>query len=172
MPRAFASIPASDEATELTDAQILQQCRMYISAVRIADEFGCDAIGIQYQQGLKDLVPASDLVEGMLNNPERPPVWSEDGKRVLFAGRMLPHFNEVDECAGVDAVITNHCWNALNLDPSTTLHDVRWGKAFGDRLCGSGRSRVPHQLVTLSEVTQGRKATGSLRCISRLAVEH
>jgi L-fucose isomerase-like protein len=123
----------TDEATELTDSQILQQCRMYISAVRIADEFGCDAIGIQYQQGLKDLVPASDLVEGMLNNPERPPVWSEDGKRVLFAGRMLPHFNEVDECAGVDAVITNHCWNALNLDPSTTLHDVRWGKAFGDR---------------------------------------
>jgi len=28
---------------------------MYIAALRIADEFGCDAIGIQYQQGLKDL---------------------------------------------------------------------------------------------------------------------
>ena len=27
--------------------------------------FGCDCIGIQYQQGLKDLLPASDLVEGM-----------------------------------------------------------------------------------------------------------
>ena len=32
---------------------------MYIAAVRIADDFGCDAIGIQYQQGLKDLLPAS-----------------------------------------------------------------------------------------------------------------
>ena len=41
---------------------------MYIAAVRMADDFGCDAIGIQYQQGLKDLLPASDLVEGMLNN--------------------------------------------------------------------------------------------------------
>ena len=48
---------------------------MYIAAVRIADEFGCATIGIQYQQGLKDLVPASDLAEGLLNNVDRPPVW-------------------------------------------------------------------------------------------------
>ncbi len=121
----------ADEATELTDAQILQQCRMYIAAVRIADEFGCDSIGIQYQQGLKDLVPASDLVEGLLNNPDRPPIASEDG-RELFAGDALPHFNEVDECAGVDGVVTNRVWKALGLDPSTTLHDVRWGKDFGE----------------------------------------
>src|SRR5438046_8623596 len=53
---------------DLTNEQILDQCKMYIAALRIADEFGCDAIGIQYQQGLKDLCPASDLVEGLLNN--------------------------------------------------------------------------------------------------------
>src|SRR5215475_5469857 len=47
--------------TELTDAQILEQMKMYIAAVRIGHEFGCDAVGIQYQQGLKDMVPASDL---------------------------------------------------------------------------------------------------------------
>ena len=61
-------------ATELTEEQILEQCKMYIAAVRIADDFGCDAIGIQYQQGLKDMAPASDLVEGLLNNADRPPV--------------------------------------------------------------------------------------------------
>jgi hypothetical protein len=66
----------TDEATELTEPQVLLQCKMYIAAVRLADEFGCDAIGIQYQQGLKDLTPASDLVEGMLNNTDRPPVKS------------------------------------------------------------------------------------------------
>src|SRR6185369_13343073 len=44
--------------TDLTDVQILEQCKMYVAAMRIADEFGCDAIGIQYQQGLKDLTPA------------------------------------------------------------------------------------------------------------------
>ena len=31
----------TDEATQLTPAQTLTQCKMYIAAVRIADEFGC-----------------------------------------------------------------------------------------------------------------------------------
>jgi len=103
---------------------------MYIAAVRIAHEFGCDAIGIQYQQGLKDMAPASDLAEGMLNNAERPPVFAEGSKEELYAGGPLPHFNEVDECAGVDEMITNRCWKALGLDPSTTLHDLRWGEHY------------------------------------------
>jgi hypothetical protein len=119
-----------DSATELTEAQVLEQCKMYIAAVRIAKDFGCDAVGIQYQQGLKDMVAASDLAEGMLNNAERPPVYAEGTKEELFAGGPLVHFNEVDECAGMDSMITNRCWNALGLDPSTTLHDVRWGEQY------------------------------------------
>ena len=124
-------ITGSDEQSQLTDAQIHEQCKMYIAAVRIADEFGCDAIGIQYQQGLKDTVPASDLVEGLLNNADRPPVYAQNSGPELYAGKPLPHFNEVDECAGVDALVTNRCWTALGLDPSTTLHDVRWGEYYG-----------------------------------------
>src|SRR5690606_22341291 len=73
-----------NEETELTRKQTIDQCKMYIAAVRIAAEFGCDTIGIQYQQGLKDLTVASDLVEGLLNNQERPPVYSEKGEE-LFA---------------------------------------------------------------------------------------
>ena len=123
-----------DASTDLTLDQVLDQCRMYIAAVRIAHEFGCDAVGIQYQQGLKDMVPASDLAEGMLNNSDRPPVHAEgksDGNKAeLYAGQPLPHFNEVDECAGVDALVTNLCWKALDLDPATTLHDVRWGEHY------------------------------------------
>jgi len=126
-----------DPATELTVDQILDQCKMYIAAVRIAKEFGCDVIGIQYQQGLKDLTPASDLAEGMLNNADRPPVFAEGSTEELYPGGPLPHFNEVDECAGVDALITNRCWTALGLDPSTTLHDVRWGEHYqGQDLTG------------------------------------
>jgi L-fucose isomerase-like protein len=117
------------EETDLTDKQILGQCKMYIAAMRIAADFGCDAIGIQYQQGLKDMAPASDLVEALLNNVERPPVFSKDD-RELYAGKPLPHFNEVDECAGLDALITNRIWTAMSLDPATTLHDVRWGDHF------------------------------------------
>lgn len=127
--RGVTFVTGSNEETELTDGQILEQCKMYIAAVRIADEFGCDAIGIQYQQGLKDLVPASDLVEGLLNNAERPPVFDANG-RELYPGRPLPHFNEVDECAGVDALVTHRIWTAMDLDPATTLHDVRWGEQY------------------------------------------
>ena len=120
----------TDEATELTEAQVLQQLKTYIAALRIADDFGCDTIGIQYQQGLKDLLPASDLVEGLLNNTERPPALSRDGSRELYAGRALVHFNEVDECAGLDAYITSIIWRSLGYPPETTLHDVRWGEHY------------------------------------------
>ena len=72
--KGFKFITGPVHETDLTDAQIAQQCRMYIAAVRIAADYGCDAIGIQYQQGLKDLCAASDLVEGILNNVDRPPV--------------------------------------------------------------------------------------------------
>lgn len=119
-----------DAATELTDDQILDQCRMYVAALRIADSFGCDAIGIQYQQGLKDVTAASDLVEGLLNNVDRPPVTAEGTSRVLYEGQALPHFNEVDECAGVDALVTNRVWRRLGLPPETTLHDIRFGEEY------------------------------------------
>jgi len=119
-----------DEATELTDAQLMWQYKMYVAVLRIADAFGLDAVGIQYQQGLKDLSPASDLVEGLLNNDDRPPVRSADGTRVLWEGQALPHFNEVDEGAAVDALVTNRVWRAMGLDPATTLHDVRWGEEY------------------------------------------
>ncbi len=115
-----------DDATDLTQAQVLEGLKMYDAAVRMASDFGCAAIGIQYQQGLKDVCVASDLAEGLLNNPDRPPVRGADGT-VLFQGRAVPHFNEVDECAGVDALLTNRVWTSLEIDPSTTLHDVRWG---------------------------------------------
>ena len=111
---------------------MLQQCKMYVAATRIAAEFGCSAIGIQYQQGLKDLTPASDLVEGLLNNSDRPPVYDEVTGQELYAGQPLPHFNEVDECAGVDALITKEVWNELKLPPETTLHDLRWGRQYQD----------------------------------------
>ena len=116
-----------DHDSDLTDAQVLMQCKMYVAALRIADDFGCATIGIQYQQGLKDLMPASDLVEGTLNNTERPPVRSRDGRRVLYADQPLPHFNEVDECAGLDGLLTYRVHKAMEQPVENTLHDLRWG---------------------------------------------
>ncbi|MBP6508194.1 MAG: fucose isomerase [Opitutaceae bacterium] len=112
--------------TELTEAQVLWQCKTYVAALRIADEFGCESIGIQYQQGLKDLLPASDLVEGILNNSDRPPVANAKGE-IIRDGQPLTHFNEVDECAGLDGLMTNRVHQALSQPVENTLHDLRWG---------------------------------------------
>jgi hypothetical protein len=103
---------------------------MYVAALRIADDFGCDVIGIQYQQGLKDLAPASDLAEGLLNNIDRPPVKAANNGRVLYEGKALPHFNEVDECAGLDGLLTYKLWRELGFPPENTLHDLRWGQHY------------------------------------------
>jgi hypothetical protein len=127
--RGMKFVTGANEATDLTDHQILEQCKMYIAAVRIAAEFGCAAVGIQYQQGLKDMAPASDLVEGLLNNVERPPVYDASGSE-LYPGQALPHFNEVDEGAAVDALVTNRVWTAMGFDPATTLHDLRYGEHY------------------------------------------
>ena len=116
-----------DEIKDLTDNQILLQCKMYIAAVRIADDFGCSMIGIQYQQGLKDLLPASDLAEGTLNNADRPPVKTRDGSRIIRDGQPIIHFNEVDECAGLDGLLINRVHAAMGQPIENTLHDVRWG---------------------------------------------
>ena len=71
------------------------------------------------------MAPASDLAEGLLNNVERPPVYDAETGAELYAGQALPHFNEVDEGAAVDAVVTNRIWTAMGFDPATTLHDLR-----------------------------------------------
>ena len=168
----------TDPKTELVESQILEQCKMYVAAVRIADEFGCDAIGIQYQQGLKDMAAASDLVEGLLNNAERPPVYAEGTQRELYAGGPLTHFNEVDECAGVDGLVTNRVWAALGFDPSNTLHDVRWGEEYENDyiwlLQISGAAPPNHFIGGFTGATSERQPAmyfplggGSLKGISR-----
>ena len=67
------------------------------------------------------------MAEGILNSSERPPITSDDGKRILAEGKPFIHFNEADECAGLDALLDNRTLAALNQPLETTLHDVRWG---------------------------------------------
>jgi hypothetical protein len=156
----------SDEASELTKAQVLLQCKTYIAACRIADEYGCDTIGIQYQQGLKDLLPASDLAEGSLNNAERPPVKNARG-RIIRPGQPIPHFNEVDECAGLDGLLTNRVHAALQQPVETTLHDIRWARPASTS--GSSRSRDRRRRRTTSAAGPDRTPGGSPRCTFALA---
>jgi hypothetical protein len=168
----------TDEATELTARQIHEQCKMYVAALRIADTYGCDTIGIQYQQGLKDLCAASDLVEGLLNNPDRPPVTAAGNGRVLWEGRALPHFNEVDECAGLDGLVTDRVWTAMGLDPSNTLHDVRYGEDYNGQFIWvfeiSGAAPASHFIGGYAGTVSERqppmyfpKGGGSMKGVSR-----
>lgn len=136
-----------DEARDLTRAQVLLQCKLYVATLRIADRFGCDLVGIQYQQGLKDLLPASDLVEGMLNDAKRPPVVAAGSKRILWKGKPLVHFNEVDECAGLDGLLTQRVHEALGQPVENTLHDIRWGDW--------DQSRSTDQWVWVFEISGG-----------------
>jgi hypothetical protein len=94
----------------------------------------------------------------------------------LYPGGPVVHFNEVDECAGVDALITNRCWKALGLDPSTTLHDVRWGEHYkGDgsdafvwllQISGAAAPRI-----ILWRLCRAPAASASRPCISRWAAD-
>ena len=39
------------------------------------------------------------------------------------------HFNEVDECAGLDGLMTYRVHSAMGQPVENTLHDIRWGDA-------------------------------------------
>ncbi len=125
----------TDENSELTENQLLEQGKMYVAAVRIANKYGCDAIGIQFQQGLKDCCAASDLVEGLLNNPDRPPVTGDESDKPFYGhiirpGDAIPCFNEVDGGCAVDLILSNPLWKAFGQDPSANQEDIRWSRKY------------------------------------------
>ena len=112
--------------------------------LRIADDFGCDAIGIQYQQGLKDLAPASDLAEGLLNNVRPSSGCSRATAANFMPDDALPHFNEVDECAGLDALVTNRIWTRLG-------YSIRRPRCT---MCATARITVTAQFVWVFEISR------------------
>lgn len=117
----------TNKFTDLVYDQVLSQMKMYIAAVRFYKRYGLSALGIPYQYGLVRCVPASDLVEGMLNNADRPPVRDPETKEVIAAGKPIPHFNEGDIGAGIPQLLMSEIYGRKNMAPETTLHDVRWG---------------------------------------------
>lgn len=123
----------TDQFTELVHGQVLSQMKMYSAAARFVQRYGLAAIGIPYQLGLVRCCPASDLVEGMLNNSDRPPVRDPESKKIIHAGKPIVHFNEGDLGAAVPQVLMNEIYQRRGLPPETTLHDVRWGRMWEDK---------------------------------------
>jgi L-fucose isomerase-like protein len=120
----------SDMYEHLVHGQVLSQMKMYSAAARIYQRYGLSAIGIPYQYGLVRCVPASDLVEGMLNNAERPDVRDPESKQIVNPGKPIVHFNEGDIGAGVPQVLMHDIYTRKRMPPETTLHDVRWGREY------------------------------------------
>src|SRR6185503_4727638 len=62
-----------------------------------------------------------------LHNTAPRPGGAAKGDRTLYRAGRLPHFNEVDECAGLDGLITYRLHKAMGQPVENTLHDLRWG---------------------------------------------
>lgn len=124
-----------------------------------------DAIGIPYQQGLKRMKPAFDLVEGSLSNANRPRVRNVSGKEIQ-PSLIMPHFNEVDESAGIDTGFGVHC--DLILLPlfmtSAGAKSIVPAKLRASVSCSKYQGRL--RLATLSTGITVPSATGSLPILS------
>ncbi len=119
----------SDDATELTREQVLEQCAMMIAIARFTKRFGLSAVGVQYQQGLKDSCAASDFAEGAIGSTERFPIPDEDGS-IIWEGKPIPCINEVDMGTAIPQTMMWYLLDAMGLPAETTLHDVRWGSEY------------------------------------------
>lgn len=110
----------------LTEQQVLLQMKMYDAGGQLHHRWGLSALGVPYQPGLMRCVPASDLPEGMWNNPDRPDIIGPNGV-VIACGSPIVHFNEGDIGAGIIQVVMGDIAKRCKLPLANTLHDVRWG---------------------------------------------
>ncbi len=118
-----------DPKTELTEEQVLEQCAMLIALVRLTDEYGLTGVGVQYQQGLKDVCAASDFAEGAIGSKDRFPIKNKEG-HLIRENEPIPHFNEVDTGSAIPQIMMFKLLKSLGLSCETTLHDIRWGSEY------------------------------------------
>lgn len=118
-----------ESSRELTREQVLEQCAMMIAMGRFVKRFGLAAVGVQYQQGLKESCAASDFAEGAIGNRERFPIPDEQGE-IIWPDRAIPCVNEVDMGSAIPQVMLAQLLEGLGLPSETTLHDIRWGSDY------------------------------------------
>ncbi|CAJ0996560.1 signal transduction protein [Sodalis praecaptivus] len=114
---------------DLSREQVLEQCAMLIALARFVKRFGLAAVGVQYQQGLKDCCAASDFAEGAIGNAERFPIPDEDGT-IIWPNQAIPCINEVDMGSAIPQAMLWRLLDAMGLPAETTLHDIRWGSDY------------------------------------------
>ncbi len=130
--RGMRFVFGSDEASELTRRQVLEQCAMLIAMGRYVSRYGLTAVGVQYQQGLARCCASSDFAEGAIGSAERFPIPDAAGE-IVHPGKPIPCVNEVDVGTAIPQVLMYRLLDSLGLPSATTLHDVRWGSPFEGR---------------------------------------
>jgi L-fucose isomerase-like protein len=111
------------DASDFDKEASKQQLRMYLAILDLLAEFKCDCMGFQYQLGLFELLPPSDLAEGLLNSTCRP---EGDGDPIVCS-------TEADQGNMIPMELMKRLLKAKGLNPSTNFHDVRWGGMVGKR---------------------------------------
>ena len=120
----------TSEESDLTHAQVLEQCAMLIALVRYTERFGLTAVGVQYQQGLARCCAASDFAEGAIGSTSRFPIHPEGKTGAIRPNEPIPSINEVDIGSAIPQVLFLRLLQSYGLPAETTLHDVRWGSDF------------------------------------------
>jgi len=90
---------------------------------------GANTIGIQYQQGSRTRARLRSR-RGPAQQCQPAPCVHETTGAELYAGDALPHFNEVDECAGLDGLVTNRIWKKLGYAPENTTARPALGRHY------------------------------------------
>lgn len=119
----------TDDENELTREQVLEQCAMLIAMARVYKRFGLSCVGVQYQQGLKDVCAASDFAEGAIGSSIRFPIPDVDGS-IIEPGKPIPCVNEVDMGTAIPQTMLYRILETMQLPSETTLHDIRWGSEY------------------------------------------
>jgi L-fucose isomerase-like protein len=127
----------TDTFTDLVHEQVLSQMKMYSAACRMVERFGLAAIGIPYQLGLVRCCPASDLVEGMLNNVDRPAVKDPESKQIVRKGDCIPHFNEGDMGAGIPQLLMHDIYKMKGWIPRPRCTTCAGAASGTASMCGS-----------------------------------
>jgi hypothetical protein len=105
----------------------LSQSALYHETLQVSDAEAKGVLAWLEKAGMTFHFGKDEATELMLNDSRRPPVTAAGSSRVLFKGGPLVHCNEVDECAGLDGLLTQRIHAALGEPVENTLHDVRWG---------------------------------------------
>ena len=104
-------------AEDFDEAATREQLRDYLAVLDLVAETKSDCLGWQYQLGLINLRPPSDLSEGLLNTSCRPE----------SSGEPLACATEADQGNAIPMELFKRLLKRRGLYPGTMFHDVRWG---------------------------------------------